>query len=252
MMTKIKPCLLLTFLLFFFLTPGQSSGQAPLTPGRNAFEKSWIKNETSSMAYYAYRDTTRMEVGRVETEVKRFDRTVLVITRVSLKGAKEPWIDTTTALLSTLAPVYHSSTNGQRDMFLHFGLGVTGFYHNKRSGEQARLSDTTKGAYFDSNLYPFLIRWLPLKEGYKKEIFIYDYNPSGRKGVMKAFVQKVTSGTLETQRSGPRKVWVVTVRDEISGDVRDTSTYYIDKKDRRLWRQDIKSGQQQMRLQLVE
>jgi len=159
------------------------------------------------------------------------------------------WVDSTIAQLSTLKPIRHSSYNLQRDMVLNFGSSITGYYNDKVKNEYTIINDTAKYAYFDSNLYPILLEWLPLKLGYTQDISIYDYNPSAKIGFFKASVQEVKDGTYSTIKSGTMEVWIVVVTDEISNGV---STYYIDKKDRKLWRQEINAGGRQMLMQRVE
>ena len=101
-------------------------------------------------------------------------------------------------------------------MVLNFGNIVTGFYLDKIKKTNTGISDTTKIDYFDSNLYPSLIGWLPLKDGYTQDISIYDYNPAAKIGVIKAAVKEVKSGTYTSAKSGVRDVWMVTVTDEIN------------------------------------
>ncbi len=80
-------------------------------------------------------------------------------------------------------------------MVLKFEKVVTGFYNVKMKQKNTIIKDRTLMEYFDSNLYPFLIGWLPLKEGYTQNISIYDYNPTAKIGVLKARVTEVKSGT---------------------------------------------------------
>ena len=137
-------------------------------------------------------------------------------------------------------------------MVLNFGQIVTGYYNDKIKKQNTLISDTTTSDYFDSNFYPSLIRWLPLREGYKMDLSIYDYNPSGKIGVIKASVLDVKSGIYQTNFSGSKNVWIVTVADEIGNSKKDPMTYYIDKADRRLWMQEINAGGRQMIMQLIE
>ena len=238
------------FLIFSIVT---TNAQTRLTPGTRSFQKKWIKSETYVMTWYALKDTLKMEIGEVSTEVLKEKGLFTIVTSVAMKNSKAPWIDTTVANLSTLSPIRHTSSNMQRDMVLNFGKIVTGYYSDKTKQVQTLVSDTTRAAYFDSNLYPALITLLPLKEGYIQDISIYDYNPTGKIGVIGAFIKNVTSGTFQSNKSGNREVWIVTVRDEISGDLSQTSmTYYIDKSDRKLWKQEISAGARKMLLQRKE
>ncbi len=242
---KMKP-FLLSLLTVASLTAG---AQSPLTPSEKAFEKKWIKNETYTMTWYALKDTLKFEMGKVTTERSAANDQLSIVTRVALKNMKAPWVDSTVALLKTLQPLRHASYNMQRDMVLDFGKTVTGYYLDKMKKINTVISDTPQHDYFDSNLYPVLLGWLPLKDGYQRDIAIYDYNPAARTGVLKASVQKVTSGLYLSDKSGERAVWVVTVSDEIGNGV---STYYFDKADRRLWQQDITTGGRRMLMKRVE
>ncbi len=226
--------------------------QTNLVPGKNSFEKKWIKSHAYQMTWFAMKDTVKFEIGEVSTKIQTHKKYLTIITEVKMKNAKGIWIDTTIADISTLAPVRHASYNMQREMVLNFGEIVTGFYNDKLKQQHTIISDTAGTAYFDSNLYPVLLTWLSLKEGYKQNISIYEYNPSGKMGVIKASIKQVTSGTYESSKSGSKDVWVVTVVDEIGNDENDFMNYYIDKKDRRLWKQEINAGGRKMLMQRKE
>lgn len=238
-------------LLILFLSSLLSYAQPKLVPAKNVVEKKWMTNQQYEMIWYALRDTAKFEIGKVLTQVSNTDNKITVITQVTMKRSNTPWIDSTIALVKDLSPVYHSSYNAQRDMVLNFGKIVTGYYNDKIKKTTAVIRDTTREGYFDSNLYPALLTWLPLKEGYKQDISIYDYNPSGTIGVMKASVEDVKKGMYESERSGPHDVWVVTVSDEIGGSD-SKMIYYIDMADRKLWKQEINAGARRMLMQRVE
>jgi hypothetical protein len=229
-----------------------ANAQKTLVPAKNIIEKKWIKNQSYQMIWYGIRDTAKMEIGKVNTSISSDKNTITIVTQVSMKQMKTPWVDSTVADKSTLKPILHSSYNGQRDMVLNFGKIVTGFYNNKIKKKQTEIKDTTNEAYFDSNLYPTLITWLPLKEGYKQDISIYDYNPDAKIGVLKAFVKEVKKGAYESKNSGTRNVWIVTVADEIGNGENGVSTYYIDVLDRKVWKQQIDAGGRKMEMVLVE
>ena len=229
-----------------------SNAQTSLVPGKRSFEKKWVQNQSYKMTWYAMKDTMKFEIAEIATQVLCDKKNITIVTAVNMKNAKAPWVDSTIANISTLKPVRHSSYNMQRDMVLNFGKIVTGFYNDKQKKQQHAINDTTTQEYFDSNLYPSLIAWLPLKEGYKQDISIYDYNPSGKIGVIKAFIKQVTSGIYESNQSGTRDIWVVTVSDEIGNDDKNIMTYYIDKADRKLWKQEINANGRKMIILLKE
>jgi hypothetical protein len=224
----------------FFLT---ASAQTSLVPGKKSFDKKWVKNQSYQMDWFALRDTTKILVGEVSTRILADKKYLSVITEVKMKNSAAPWIDTSIAAMETLAPVYHSSYNVQRNMALNFGKVVTGFYNDKLKQQYSLISDSSSETYFDSNIYPLLISWLPLKDGFTKTISIYDYNPAGKRGVIKANITGVNSGLLET---GETAVWIVTVNDEISNTPGSSFTYYIGKSDRKLWKQEINAGGRKM------
>ncbi len=229
-----------------------NKAQQVLTPSKHAFEKKWVNNKSYQMAWYFLRDTTKMEIGKVTTQVLSLNNRLTVVTHVNMKNMKAPWVDSTIADAKTLQPIYHASYNMQRDMVLNFGKVVTGFYNDKMKKKNFTINDTTTSKYFDSNIYPVLIGWLPLQDGYKKEIAIYDYNPNAKTGILKASVENVTSGTYQSTKSGTRNVWIVTVSDEIGNGENGRSTYYFDKVDRKLWQQEINANGRKMLMQLIE
>ncbi|MCF0056154.1 hypothetical protein [Dyadobacter sp. CY356] len=222
---------------------------AQLKPSPEAFEKKWVKPETYDMAWYAIRDTTKIEIGKVSTRIVENKDQVVVITIVEMKGMKGTWVDSSSSDRKTLTPIRHASYNAQRDMVLNFGQIITGFYNDKKPGKNILIHDTTQTSYFDSNMYPVLIRWLPLKEGFTTKIAIYDYNPSAKIGVISATVSGVSSGIYSSKRSGSREVWVVDVNDEISN---GKSQYFIDKTNRKLWKQTIEAKGRTMIMVAIE
>jgi hypothetical protein len=240
---------LLAILTIAFTT---GNAQNVLTPSKKAFEKKWVKNSNYQMTWYALRDTAKFEMGKVTTQILVDKKRLTVITGVNMKNMKTPWIDSTVADIKTLTPIKHSSYNMQRDMVLHFGKIVTGSYADKMKKTNSVISDTTGDKYFDSNLYPVLLGWLPLSNGYAQDISIYDYNPSAKIGVLKASIKEVASSTYQSDKNGTRNVWVVTVSDEIGNGENGISTYYFDKTDRRLWKQEINANGRKMMMKLIE
>jgi hypothetical protein len=226
--------------------------QSILTPSKKSFEKKWLKNQEYQMKWYAMKDTSAFEIGKVTTQVSTNNAQLTVVTQVQMNKMNAPWVDTSVAEIKTLKPIRHSSYNMQRDMVLNFGKIVTGFYNDKMKKNNIVVHDTTRTAYFDSNLYPILLGWLPLREGYQRDIAIYDYNPSGKIGVIKASVTAVKSGRYTTEKSGVRAVWIVSVSDEIGSGDNGTSTFYFDQTDRKLWKQEMNANGRKMMMKLVE
>lgn len=227
-------------------------GQTPLSPANSTLEKKWIRDEQFRQRWYIIKDSSKLEIGKVTSSFKTGKGSLTVIATVAMNQPGTAWTDSTVASSTNLQPIYHSSYNGQRDMVLHFGTTVTGYYTDKLKGTSTIINDNIAGDYFDSNLYPSIIRWLPLQEGYQQEISIYDYNPSGKTGLIKAYITDVKKGTYQTALSGSHPVWLVTVTDEIGNGVKTSSRYYIDQADRRPWKQEINANGRIMSLELME
>ena len=186
-----------------------------------------------------------MEIGKVTTELKKLNQKDLLIkTTVEMKQAPEAWVDSTIVRISNFQPVYHSSYNSMRNMSLKFDKSrVIGYYFDKKTQKKDLIDEITTSAYFDSNSYPALIRFLPLKENYTSEISIFDYNPAAKKGVIKAYIEKVEKGEYNG-----KKIWIVTTTDDVQ-DRKTESTYYIDVVTRKVLKQDINAGGRKMTIE---
>jgi hypothetical protein len=107
---------------WFLLLPAifslASHAQSILTPSEKAVERKWIQTGHYEMTWYTLRDTSRMEMGRVSTQLLTDKKTLTVVTTVAMKNSTAPWVDTSIARLATLQPVRHASYNRQRDMVL--------------------------------------------------------------------------------------------------------------------------------------
>ncbi len=228
--------------VLLFLQPVFSNAQQTVqTPEKNQVDGSLIKNEVYSMIWYALKDTAKVEIGKVETQILKSGKNITVSSTVKMKNMPD-WKDETVAEFSNFSPIKHTSFNVQRDILLDFGKEntVTGYYLDKTKNNRTEINETTEGKFFDSNLYTQLIRWLPLKEGYTTEMAIFDYNPASGKGIMKAYITGTKKGTYKN-----KPVWMVSVTDDISQQ-KAVSTYYIDSKTRELLKQEIDMGPRKM------
>lgn len=230
------------------MSPAMAFSQMLLKPGNSCIEYKRINDEKSSMVFYLIQDTTKIEIGRISSDIQTDSMNLTLITTVKMRHTTTPWIDSTIADRNSLKPVYHSSYNTQREMILRFDSLVTGYYADKEKKSIIAISDRTSMDYFDSNLYPTLIRWLPLKTGFTKDLSIYDFNPNGKSGVMKVSVIAVRQCDYLYQDKEIKKVYLVTVKDEISS---GTTTYFIDCETRKLWKMIIASGERKMMMEAV-
>jgi hypothetical protein len=240
------------FILVLNLLSLTSRSQQIIVTKKNVAEKKWIHDQSYEMNWTMLKDTVRLEIGTVNISVKVTKKTVLVITEVKIKSAPSSWVDSTIVQKVDLSPIYHSSYNAQRDMVIHFGKDVTGFYRDKQTGKTTQIAQIVKPGYFDSNFYPMLINWLPLNPKLIADINIYDYNPKGKSGLLKAKIVGVTQGTYQSIKLGKRKVWVVKVSDEIGGINGSSTVTYIDQSTRQTYKQHISAGGRSMEMTLVE
>jgi len=219
------------------------SAQNLLSPANVKLDSKYISDESSEVSWTMENAGSKIEIGKVTTDFKKLNKKDLLIkTTVKMKQSTEAWVDSTIVKISDFLPVYHSSFNSMRNMSIRFNKNkATGYYLDKKTQKKDIIIDeATNSRYFDSNAYPALIRFLPLKENYKAEISIFDYNPTAKKGIIKAYIEKV-----EKAEYNGKKVWVVKTTDDIQ--YRKTeSTYYIDMITRKVLKQEINAGGRKM------
>jgi len=218
------------------------SAQNLLSPSNIKLDSKYIQEELSEVSWTMENAGSKIEIGKVTTEFKKLNKKDLLIkTTVKMKQVPEAWVDSTIIKISNFQPVYHSSFNSMRNMSLTFNKSkVTGYYLDKKTQKKDMIDEATTSAYFDSNSYPVLIRFLPLKENYTAEISIFDYNPTAKKGVIKAYVEKVEKGEYNG-----RIVWIVKTTNDIQ-DRKTESIYYIDSITRKVIKQEINASGRKM------
>ena len=235
-----------TFLILLIISSANFfSAQNLLSPSNVKLDSKYIQEESSEVSWTMENAGQKFEIGKVTTEFKKLNKKDLLIrTTVKMKQAPEAWVDSTIFKISNFQPVYHSSFNSMRNMALTFDKNkVTGYYLDKKTQKKDLINEATTSAYFDSNSYPALIRFLPLKENYTSEISIFDYNPTAKKGVIKAYIEKV-----EKSEYNGKSVWIVKTTDDIQ-DRKTESTYYIDQVTRKVLKQEINAGGRKMTME---
>ncbi|RAJ08942.1 DUF3108 domain-containing protein [Arenibacter echinorum] len=208
------------------------SQETLLSPLNNPAHKNLIKSETSEMTWFMLKDSLIVEIGNVQTKIQKEKERLYIITTVNMKQSPNEWIDSTIVETLNFKPIYHSSFNQQRDMVLKFGKKITGYYFDKQTETKTQISEVADKPFFDSNFYPQLIRFLPLKDTYSSTISIFDYNPSSVIGIITATI-KNTEQTTISFNGKKRQVWKVETTDDISNNAA-ISTYYIDTSTRKV------------------
>ncbi|MCE7072584.1 hypothetical protein LZG74_19870 [Dyadobacter sp. CY327] len=237
-----------TFLVSFLYSQSLCA-QTILFPSDSLVSAELVKYQKEEMVWYLHKDSQKSAIADIETTINPdYENTrMLVVQQVKMNGSPKVWCDTTVVDRITLSPIYHSSFNSQREMVLNFaGREITGYYKTLADNQIMNIEDTVRARFHDSNFYPHLIRFLPLKAGYQARIPIYDFNPK-KHGLLFATITRVTDGgaAIDSQEAIP--CFVVEVIDEIAPHAR--STYYISKKDRRLIKSDISVGEKRMSIE---
>lgn len=224
------------FILIFTVVNAQNA----IIPGDNIFETKYIQPERYQMKWSIVQDGQKHEVARINTSIQPGKYRIAIVSSVDVNNAKTTWIDSTITLRSNLSPIRHYSDNLERAFKLKFGAAVTGSYNDKLQKLKTDINDAApKGQYFDSNFYPYLIRLLPLKEGYTQSFATYDYSPA-KKGIVIQKVTDVKTGTYRN-KNGLNAVWIVTSLETVKGQTTEVK-YYIDKSDRKIFKQEIFDG----------
>jgi hypothetical protein len=217
-----------------------------IVPGSPAIDKSLLKPASYKMIWFALNGNEKREIGETKIDILINDETLTVIQEVFLKNAPVKWIDTTIAKAGSLIPVYHSSTNMMRDMALTFGPdGVKGHYTDKRKNQTAVINDSIKESYFDSNLYTYLIAWLPLQENYRTTLPIYNYSDATTHGIGYVKIDGVTEAKYKLLSGASVSIYEVSVIDPI---VNNTTRYYIGKENRNIYQVDAQTPRGTMQM----
>jgi len=232
-----------TFLILLIISGANFfSAQNILSPGNVKLDLKYIQDESSEVSWSMENAGSKIEIGKVSTDFTKLNKKELLIkTTVKMKQSPEAWVDSTIVRISDFQPIYHSSFNSMRNMSIRFNKNkATGYYLDKKTQKKDVIDEVTTSPYFDSNAYPALIRFLPLKENYTTEISIFDYNPTAKKGIIKAYIEKVE----KTEYNG-KKVWIVKTTDDIQ-DRKTESIYYIDINSRKVLKQEIYAAGRKM------
>jgi hypothetical protein len=240
---------ILLLLVIILAVQQQGIAQNKLVPSTSLITNRTIQAERQTATWYLWQDTTRREIGTVTTIIDPAfqGNKVLVVQQIALKGSPAAWADTTVVLQSTMAPVYHSSFNGQRNMVLRFdGKQIDGYYKKQQDPVATSVHDQIDEPFFDSNFYPQLIRFLPLETGYQAVIPIYDYNP-GKHGLLFARIVDVREMALKNKTGQETPCYAVRVSDDISPE--SQMVHYISKANRALLKSEIVIGTRRMSIE---
>lgn len=219
--------------------------QHALSPGATDFEKKWMRNGLTEMGYYVWNEGKWTEICAFTIDIRSAGKTFSVYTQLKFLHSSELWSDTSVSDAGTFKPLYRSSFSKDKEYALRFGQEVSGYYFDKKNKRKEIVRDAAGRSFFDINTYPYLLGLLPLSSGYQKDLAVYDYKPGNTGNVKLARIRQVKNNVYVSQLTGEHKVWQVSVLEESTNDQYE---YYIDKEDRRIWKIEIRSGNQQLLL----
>lgn len=220
---------------------GNEVSQSLLVPGQSVFDTKKIKGTRYEMACFSVTNGQKTEVSTFAVEVNTTSKQLAVYTAITLIGAEGKWMDTVIADASTLKPLYRSSFNPNQELVLKYGTDIIGRYRDKKTNNRQVISEKTATPFFDSYLYPYILGSLPLTQGYKAKIPVYDFKTGSNSNFKNVLINDVRGGIYTSEMTGDHKIWQVSVFEEATGEKYE---YFIDKETRRTWRIDILSNGQ--------
>ncbi|SEW51514.1 DUF3108 domain-containing protein [Chitinophaga arvensicola] len=238
MFPQFRPSILFPAALLFLTAMGNSA------LAQDKFDSKLLKNGKYTLACYTVNNGSESEIGTFTIGINTSGDKLALTTITALAGLEE-WKDTAISDLSSFKPVYRASHSTLKDMVLHFGNNVTGYYVDKKTGKKTQIQEAGNGYFIDSYTYPFLLSLLPLSSGYSTDLPVYEYKPANNDNLKKAVVEEVKNSTWVSKYTGKHDVWEVTVVEPATN---EKSVSYIDKKTRRLWQIDSWSDGQQIRM----
>lgn len=233
--------------LLLALVPSFLGAQSIVEPELGLVSAKYLKPTTETYEWLMDQPSGRRVIGQVTYTHGIEGDTWKVISAVKLSGSSATWADTSVVDRRSFRPLFHSSVNAQRRMELYYDEGsIGGFYESFQTKQKFVVQDVASRGLFDSNTYPFLLRWLPYKVGYQAVIPIYDVNPSQPKRESEVLVTDVKSDWYTLPSGEKKPVWVVTTVE--GGAQQSSSTYYIDQKSRTCYMQEMIAGGRKMRM----
>ncbi|MBS0031825.1 DUF3108 domain-containing protein [Chitinophaga sp. 22321] len=214
------------------------------TQAQEKFDSKLLQNGKFTLACYTVNDGSESAIGTFTIGINTANDKLALTTITALAGL-EAWKDTAVSNLSDFKPIYRASHSTLKDMVLHFGNDVTGYYVDKKTGKKTQIKEAGNQHFVDSYTYPFLLSLLPLTSGYSTDLSVYEYKPTNNGNLKKAVVEEVKNSTWVSKYTGKHDVWEVTV---VEPTTNEKSVSLIDKKTRRLWQVDMWADGQQIRM----
>jgi hypothetical protein len=209
--------------------------QTNILQGDLSINKSFLKSRTTIMEYSSSQNGSALSlVGNYKIEVAYSAQTLDVKTTLSFKNKNTPWIDHLVTDATSFNPISLASQTSSRSLKLNFGNEITGSLQDYNRGTKTTIKEKSKASYFDKSIYPFTIPALPLKEGYKATIPVFDFEAlESNKKYSNVLITGVYSVAYRSNFTGTHKVWRVEVFEEST---QQTLKYFFDQKTGRFWK----------------
>lgn len=226
-MKKITSLLLIQFVSLYMF------GQQTILPGSPSINKSLLKSATYILEYSVIQEGEFVEIGSYKMDIKYNNLTLDVKSTLSFKNKNNPWTDHIVADGSSFKPISLESKRSYRNLNLNFSNEITGLFENHDNHKKTSIKEKAKGSFFDIAIYPYILPALPLAEGYKALIPVFDYEAvSEDKRYSNVKITGVYAENYSSKFSGFYKVWRVEVFEEST---KQRYQYYIDQKTQKIW-----------------
>ena len=238
-MNRIKQIIILVLVINFHLCFSQK--QTKILPGDASIDKSFLKSDTYTMGYSMKQNGTFIEIGDYITEIINDNQKFDVKTTLSFHNSDIQWKDHFVANANNFKPISsNSDRSGDRTISLSFSSSISGEFKNNKTGKKTPIKETINEDFFDISTYPFILKALPLKSGYKAIIPVFDYEAlDANKRFCNVLIKEVKTDLYISDLTGEHQVWKVSVFEEST---KLNFQYYIDKTSRKIWQITILSS----------
>lgn len=209
-------------------------GQQIILPGDKSINKSLLKSTTQIFDYSNMQNGILTTIGNYKIEINYNNQTLDVSTTLSFNNKNKPWKDRYVADGNTFKPISVESFRSDRSLFLNFGKEVTGTLEHHIRNKKTIIKEKIKDTFFDISIYPFILPTLPLIDGYKAIMPVFDYEAlEYDKKFSNIRITGVYSDYHNSSFTGNHNVWRVEVHEEST---QNNYQYYIDKKTGKFWK----------------
>jgi hypothetical protein len=208
--------------------------QQIILPGDALINKSLLKFGITTMDYSIHSKGNIRLVGNYEIAIKYDNKTLEVYTTLSNKDKTFPKLKHIVSDANSFKPISLELLTIESKLELKFSDKITGFQQERSSKTKTTINDKMKDGYFDINTFPYILPALPLTEGFRAKIPVYNYNGiSEAEKFSNLIILSVKSDVHYATFTGNHNVWQVIVFEDAS---QKTISYFIDKETGKFWK----------------